>query len=124
MSQKVSIHGDLVQIGSANHSLQIIHGGARGADIIAGSIARGLGLLQCTELADWVGRGRSAGKERNVRMLKLSPDLILAFKDHFDYSLSYGGTEHMVRITLESKIPVYLYSHSDGWHKIENRKEY
>jgi hypothetical protein len=58
----------------------IIHGNAKGADILAGNWAK-YRSVRCDEFeADWIGQGRSAGPKRNALMLKESkPDLVVAF---------------------------------------------
>lgn len=89
--------------------LLIIHGGARGADSMTEQAAKEMGIPVQAELADWVGKGRSAGPERNRRMLELKPDSVYAFKDNFDQTLTTGGTEHMVKIALEAGVTVHLY---------------
>ena len=116
------IHPIRIAIGTlaANYQgLVVIHGGARGADITAGIVARGMGLQVRVELADWVGKGRGAGMERNRRMLELGPDRVLAFKDGFDYGMQRGGTENMCRIALEANVPVLLFSSATGWECLE-----
>lgn len=99
---------------------EVVHGGARGADYLAGQLAFWFGLSERPILADWDRLGRRAGFERNTRMLALSPNLVLAFKDGFDYTLRRGGTEHMCRIALESNppVPVLLYSTARGWERL------
>lgn len=61
----------------------IVHGGAPGADRMAGSLALKLGL--CTPIvypADWRLYGPSAGAIRNRLMLDVEkPDLVIAFWD-------------------------------------------
>lgn len=89
--------------------LLVIHGGARGADSMAEQAAREMGIPVQAELADWVGKGRGAGPERNRRMLELKPDSVYAFKDNFDQTLTTGGTEHMVKIALAAGVRVHLY---------------
>ena len=56
----------------------ILHGGARGADRLAGDVAKALDL--CVEVmpADWARYGRSAGPRRNFVMIGRRPDLVLA----------------------------------------------
>jgi hypothetical protein len=105
-------------LAARNRNLRVITGGACGADMIADTIARSLGLTVTKELAKWVGRGRLAGRERNEKMLSLNPDLVLAFKDDFDDTLSRGGTEHMCKIARQSNIPVMHYSTRNGWRII------
>lgn len=94
--------------------LHIIHGGARGADELAGTVA---GFSVPPERihvfpADWRGHGRAAGPIRNKLMLgKGKPDIVFAFKDDFDHLLLRGGTENMVKIAKEAGIPTYVISH-------------
>lgn len=58
----------------------IIHGGARGADKLAGEFAAAAGIQEIVFQADWKTNGRSAGPIRNQRMLdEAKPDLVLAF---------------------------------------------
>lgn len=63
----------------------VVHGGAEGADHLADSAARLLGMPVKTypvAEGDWQAKGRSAGPERNRRMLDTEkPDLLLAFWD-------------------------------------------
>jgi hypothetical protein len=70
----------------------IIHGGARGADLIAATVARSLGFQTVEYRADWKNQGRGAGFARNLRMLDAGPDLVLAFWDGRS-----RGTLHTVR---------------------------
>ena len=58
----------------------IIHGGARGADTMAGEFAKWKGIPVEVFPADWNGDGKAAGPIRNSRMLKEGlPDLVVAF---------------------------------------------
>lgn len=58
----------------------LIHGGARGADELAGLAGVKLRCTVIKEPADWEGRGQAAGILRNQRMLDdYNPDLVLAF---------------------------------------------
>jgi len=58
----------------------VIHGGARGADVIAGQIARELGIPTEVYPALWDKYGKRAGFVRNRQMLdEGKPDLVLAF---------------------------------------------
>ena len=47
----------------------IIHGGARGADLIAGKEAKKLGIRVMEFKADWERYGKAAGPIRNKQML-------------------------------------------------------
>lgn len=77
--------------------VEVLHGAARGADILAAEIATGLGMTVRAFHADWsvkpdtpperIRRRRGAGAydvgagfERNRRMLDEQPDLVLAFQ--------------------------------------------
>lgn len=57
----------------------VIHGGARGADSLAGRIAKARGVPVRVFPADWDRHGRGAGPKRNQQMLdEGKPDLVLA----------------------------------------------
>lgn len=93
----------------------ICQGEARGADLIAKSIAIKLGIDFVGYKADWKTYGKGAGPVRNTRMLKqFRPDVVVAFKDGFQRSLKYGGTEHMCKISLEASKSVFLVRHVRG----------
>ena len=82
----------------------IVHGGARGADALAGTVANSLGLEVLEIPADWKRYGRSAGYRRNVAMLDdYRPALVLAFWDGRS-----TGTAHTVREANERRIPVEI----------------
>lgn len=57
----------------------VIHGNARGADKMAGSMARSLGFDVRRYFAPWKSKRRSAGPIRNAWMVKQKPDVCLAF---------------------------------------------
>jgi len=59
----------------------IIHGGAKGADRIAGDTAEGLGYHTAVVRPLWDTYGKGAGHLRNVAMLDLEPDRVIAFWD-------------------------------------------
>jgi YspA, cpYpsA-related SLOG family len=79
---------------------EIIHGGARGADQIAATYARALGLPEKEFPPNW-GRGRNAGIIRNLQMLDEQPDLVLAFWDGVS-----TGTKHTIEEAQRRGIPV------------------
>jgi hypothetical protein len=79
----------------------IIHGGARGADTLAGDWAFLMNVPTEIYYADWNKHGRSAGHIRNAQMLKDGkPDLIIAFPGG-------KGTEDMVRQALKTTVEVF-----------------
>lgn len=59
----------------------VIHGGARGVDVMAGAWAKANRVSQIVEVkADWQEHGRAAGPIRNKRMLdEQKPDVVIAF---------------------------------------------
>src|SRR5579859_2995368 len=58
----------------------IIHGGAKGADTMAGEFANGAGIQEIVFKADWKKYGRRAGPMRNQQMIdEGKPDLAVAF---------------------------------------------
>jgi hypothetical protein len=96
--------------------LVVIEGGAKGADSIAADWCKRNGFVKgenwlqfpITE-EDWGKRGKAAGVIRNKQMLdEGKPDLVLAFKDDFDWFLGSGGTENMVLQATKANVPAYV----------------
>lgn len=78
----------------------IIHGGAKGADQIAGDWARMNFSPYCVFPANWDRLGRRAGPVRNGWMLEHGqPDLVVAFPGG-------KGTKGMVKLAQEAGVPV------------------
>lgn len=71
----------------------VIHGGARGADTIAGEVATQMGMAVEQYPADWAQYGRAAGPVRNRQMLNSQIDLVVWF--HRDIASS-RGTRNMI----------------------------
>lgn len=89
--------------------LRVIEGGATGADRLARewTLSR---KAQCIEMAaEWDKYGPQAGPIRNIAMLDLHPDLVVAFHDHIDTS---KGTAHCLREAKARKIPTRLVTHA------------
>jgi hypothetical protein len=77
----------------------IIQGGARGADRLAKRYAEERGLT-CLEVpAEWEVYKRQAGIFRNLAMLKLDPDLVIAFPGG-------SGTQHMIEIAAKKGVKI------------------
>lgn len=77
----------------------IIHGGAQGADTMAGRWAEILCIPTQVIRADWKRHGRAAGPIRNLEMLDRGrPDLVVAFPGG-------RGTNHMIRSALKANVP-------------------
>ena len=87
----------------------IVHGGARGADTLAGEIGRGLGFEVIVVSAQWEAFGRAAGPIRNREMLNLNPDKVLAFHDDLEKS---KGTKDCVTEARRRGIPVEVIGHA------------
>ena len=60
-------------------NVTVVHGAARGADTLAGEVARELGMRVEAHPAEWRRHGKSAGHIRNAEMVNLGADLVLAF---------------------------------------------
>lgn len=84
---------------------KILHGGARGADTIAGQVASALGIAVVEFRAQWNVFGRKAGPMRNRAMLAAKPDMVLAFHD--DPARSRGTKDCVVEARRQG-IPVML----------------
>jgi len=82
----------------------LIHGGASGADTLAGMWAKEWGLTVLVYLADWAKHGPKAGPIRNQDMLERGkPDLVIAFPGG-------RGTADMVRRAKAAGVPVHEVS--------------
>lgn len=113
------------EIGYASTHLgpfELIHGDARGADKAARRWAESSPLHSYNERPDdmefihtpvpanWTRYRNAAGPIRNREMLKMEPDLVLAFKNDFDWTFSEGGTEDMVKIAIDSGVKYRVIS--------------
>lgn len=65
--------------GEVGGGVVLVHGDCRGADRIAASIWRGVGLRLEPHPARWLEFGRRAGHVRNQAMVDCGADLCLAF---------------------------------------------
>jgi len=82
----------------AKSSITLIHGGAPGADTLAGQVARNTNWKVDVYKSNWRKYGRGAGPIRNVEMFKAEPNLILAFHNRL---MESRGTKHMVSYALK-----------------------
>ena len=79
----------------------VIHGGAPGADSLAGAWAVRHGVEALVFHADWAREGKAAGPKRNARMLREGqPTCVLALPGG-------RGTADMVRRAKAAGVPVY-----------------
>ena len=83
-----------------NPITHVIHGGARGADSLAGAWARARGTQEVICPANWEAYGRRAGVMRNGAMTALGPDLVIAFPGG-------NGTAHMIEVARVAGLDVY-----------------
>lgn len=75
-----SVNEELTWLAGEHRLDVIIHGGARGADTLAGEWAQLCRVPVEVYLADWKKHGRAAGPMRNQRMIEEGqPDLVMAF---------------------------------------------
>jgi len=91
--------------------ISIIHGAARGADVLSGKQAKAFGWWVKEYPADWNRHGKGAGLIRNLHMLdQLDPkhDLVIAFWDG-----TSRGTKHTIDNATKRKIPVWIISDPD-----------
>jgi hypothetical protein len=95
----------LIEIGEQYRSVTVIHGAARGADQMAGTIADALGYTVTEFPADWRGKGKRAGILRNLEMLDQKPDLVLAFQRN-----GSRGTQHTIDEARQRGIPTEVWS--------------
>lgn len=85
----------------------IIHGAARGADLIAEAVAKKLEIDYKGYPAKWTRYGLPAGPRRNSHMLKENPDIGLVLAFHSDIGRS-KGTLDMTKKTTAKRIPVRI----------------
>lgn len=85
----------------SHKNITIIHGGARGADYLAGEWASEKSVTIEVFYANWDTYKKAAGAIRNQVMLKEGkPDVVIAFKGG-------KGTKNMVDISKKAGIIVY-----------------
>lgn len=96
------LNRQLDALARAQENLTIIHGGARGADTMAGNWANRWGHAVLVFRADWNKYGDRAGPIRNQRMLdEGKPDIVVAFPGG-------RGTADMVRRAQKAGVKVVL----------------
>ena len=87
----------------------LIHGGCRGADKLAGRIAKQKGWDVDIYRADWSNHGHAAGPIRNQKMLEQSkPTLVLAFP-----LIGSRGTKDMIRRAQKAGVKCRVISRTE-----------
>jgi hypothetical protein len=89
----------------------LIHGGCRGADMIADTEGKLQGMAVVCMRADWNRHGPAAGPIRNSAMLALEPDAVWAFHDDLEHS---RGTRDTVRKARRKGIPVAVIGSAEN----------
>jgi hypothetical protein len=98
--------------GRGRPGVVLIEGGTRGADRLAGELARSRAWQLEEYPADWRRHGRAAGPRRNARMLRRGrPERVLAFTDDLPAS---PGTADLVRRARAADLPVLVVRHEPG----------
>lgn len=82
----------------------VVHGGARGADTIAGELAREFGCMVEVHPAEWTRYGKAAGHRRNAKMVVAGADVCLAFPLG-----ESRGTRGCMRLAEAAGIPVVVH---------------
>lgn len=104
-SEEELIHERLARLPA--HAV-IVHGAARGADQMAATIAKTLGLITEPNPAEWRVHGRRAGFVRNEEMARRGAHLCLAFWDG-----QSRGTAHMIACAEAEGIPIEVVPQTD-----------
>lgn len=99
-------YDDLIEdrIAALDRDVTIIHGGAMGADSMAGKAAHALGFKTRVFYPDYPTHGRRAPLERNLEMLDQGPELVIAF------DAGTSGTGHTITHAKERGIPVEVHT--------------
>jgi hypothetical protein len=79
----------------------VMHGNARGADKLAGVLAKERGLEVEVYEPDWKMFGANAGIVRNLKMLDENPDQVYAF-----WNGGSRGTAHTIREAEKRGLPL------------------
>lgn len=90
--------------------LLIITGGARGADRLVEGSCYALGIHCAIVNALWKKHGDAAGPRRNLAMLSLEPNEVIAFHPNLAES---KGTLHMVTAATRAGIRVRIYKETE-----------
>jgi hypothetical protein len=103
-----TVEQEVVEHGQDRGGVVLIEGDARGADRLAGALAKARGWQLEVYPADWQRHGRAAGPRRNARMLRQGhPERVIAFTDDLAGSRS---TADMVRRARGAGLPVLVVS--------------
>lgn len=93
-----------LHVGRPPSEVTVVHGGARGADSCAATLAPRMGFQVEEHRADWTAHGKAAGPIRNQAMVAAGADVVLAFPLG-----KSTGTRHCMRAAAKAGIPVINY---------------
>lgn len=88
-----------------DEDVTLVHGGAKGADFLAGEIARSWGWRVEVHPARWDEHGRGAGPIRNQEMVDAGADVCVAF---FKEGEANRGTRDCATKAKVAGIPVKI----------------
>ena len=91
----------------------IVHGDCPGADMLAGEIARELGLeveRWVKTKADYRKYQHAAWKALNERMIASGAALVLAFHPEWNVAGQASGTRHMIELAQAAGVEVQAFS--------------
>lgn len=108
-NSKEFLFKELSRVNKRREITTLIHGGARGADILAGEWAKTNSIEIVCILPDWNRYGRGAAFIRNIEMLDLEPNLVIAFPVG-----ESKGTRHTINNALEKEIEVRILEQEEG----------
>ena len=103
-TDRETIYNELIKCAYTNLPHTLIHGACKGADTIAGDVAKSLGWKVIPFPAHWEILGNAAGPSRNQYMVDTGPNLVLAFHD--DLEGESTGAKDCVRRARVAGIPV------------------
>lgn len=94
--------GAILPNGTRAEDVQIISGGARGADKLGEQVARDNNTNLAIFPAQWDLHGKSAGYKRN-ELMAANADILVAFWDG-----KSRGTNHMINIATDRGLQVHV----------------
>ena len=92
-------------LGKVGTDITVVHGGARGADNLAGTWASIHEITEEIHRADWEKHGKRAGMVRNAVMVNKGADICLAFIRN-----ESPGATMAAGLAEKAGIPVYRFT--------------
>jgi hypothetical protein len=88
--------------------VEVVHGGAEGADLLGAKWGSAYGLAITPFPADWNKHGRKAGILRNLEMAEYS-EVLVAFWDGHS-----RGTKHMIDTAIRAGLETHVYRYESS----------